>query len=71
VEIEELSWNNKSITVRMRSQKDQNVNLVLPSAIKNIDTKNKDVKIKKSNKEDTRIINLPAMKTVELTIELK
>ena len=70
VEIEKLSWNNKSITVRMKSQKDQNVNLVFPSAIKNINTNNNDVKIKKSNKDDSRIINLPAMKTVELTIEL-
>lgn len=46
VEIEKLSWNNKSLTVRMKSLKDQNVTLVLPSAIKNIDTKNNSIEIK-------------------------
>ena len=71
VEIEKLSWNNKSITVRMKSLKDQNITLILPSDIKNIGTKNKELIIKKSNKENSRVIHLPAMKTVEMSIDLK
>lgn len=70
VEIEKLSWDNKRITVRMKSQKDQNINLVLPSAIKNISTKNNDVEIK-AGQDNSRMVYLPAMKTVELSIDLK
>lgn len=70
VEIEKLSWDNKSITVKMKSQKDQTINLVLPSAIKNISSKNNDVEIK-SGKDNSKMVHLPAMKTVELSIDLK
>lgn len=71
VEIENLTWNNKSITVRMKSQKDQDVTLKLPSSIKNINSKNNDVEIKNSTKDDSKMIHLPAMKTVQLTIDIK
>lgn len=71
VEIEKLSWNNKSVTVRMKSSKDQNITLVLPSAIKSINVKkNNNTEIKKLEEENKKSIHLPAMVTVELEITL-
>ncbi|TDG36214.1 hypothetical protein EZJ43_09430 [Pedobacter changchengzhani] len=70
IEIEKLSWDQKSITVKMKSQIDQTISLVLPSTIKNITSKNNAVDIK-ADKDNSKRIHLPAMKTVELNINLK
>lgn len=71
IEIEKLSWDNKSIHVIMKSSKDQKITLELPSGIKSINSKDGgDVEIKTSGKDNSRIIQLPANKPVELEIIL-
>lgn len=71
VEIEKLSWNKKSVVVRMKSSKDQTITLELPSDLKSITVKNNTtIEIKKQGRENQRSIHLPAMETVEFEITL-
>lgn len=72
VEIERLNWNDKSVTVKMKSSKEQMITLQLPSGIKSIETKSKHkIKIKNAGEDNRRLIYLPAMSSVELEITLK
>ncbi len=70
IEIEKLSWDNKSVNVVMKSAKDQEVTLMLPAGVKSINAKNGTIEIKESGKENSRLIQLRANKTVELEITL-
>ena len=72
IEIEKLSWDNKSLSVEIKSMKDQEITLQLPSGIKSIDNRGVgSVKIKSSGKDNSRIIQLPANKVVKFDITLK
>ncbi len=72
IEIEKLTWDNKSITVLMKSLKDQKITMELPSGIKDINIKpGSGAEITASGKDNSRLVQLPAGKTVELAINLK
>jgi len=72
ITIEKLSWDNKSITVLMRSLKDQQINLELPSDIRDINIKAEyGGDVIATGKNNSRMVQLPAEKIVELDILLK
>ena len=70
--IEKLSWTNKQISVSIKSSKEQEITLELPSAIQKISSqKGSDMEIKASGKDNSRLVHLPAKKRVDLEIILK
>lgn len=72
ITVEKLSWDNKSITVLMKSLKDQQITMELPSDIKDISIKAESgAEITATGRVNSRLIQLPAGKTVELDILLK
>ena len=71
VKITSLHWNEKRVTVGLKSAKAQQINLELPSAINTISVQQGKSKIGKSNLENSRSIFLPADMEIRLDIELK
>jgi hypothetical protein len=71
VEIQKLSWDNKSVNVIMKSSVDQEINLELPSGVKTINAKNGTAQIKESGKDNSKLVKLPANKSIELEILMR
>jgi len=70
IEVKSLSWEGKSATVSLVSQKDQEVDLVLPSAIKEIEVAAGNSNIDETGENNSRKVFLKKNDLVTLNLEL-
>jgi hypothetical protein len=70
IEVKRLSWEGKSVTVSLVSQKDQEVDLVLPSVIKDIEVAAGTSSIDKTGDNNSRKVSLKKNALVTLNLEL-
>ena len=70
VEIKNLSWNNKKVTVSLVSKKNQKLTLVLPSKIESINITNGVGKVEKSKQLNERIISLQSGDVLTMDLDI-
>ena len=70
IEVKSLSWEGNSVTVSLKSQKDQQVNLVLPSAIKDIEVADGNSRIEETGETYSRKVSLKKDDLVTLNLVL-
>jgi len=70
IEIENLSWDNNKIKVRMVSKINQKIKLNLPSEIKRIEVAEGDVMTENTQKNNEKMISLKADEIITLNIDI-
>jgi hypothetical protein len=70
IEVKNLSWDEKSISVSMLSKEDQEINLVLPSEIMEISSSGVSVERNDSGENNSRKISLESGKLISLKIKI-
>jgi hypothetical protein len=70
IEIKSLSWEGNSVTVSMLSHKDQDINLVLPSALKEINIVEGNGKISDTGESHTGYISMTKNESLTLSLTL-
>lgn len=70
VEVKKLSWSKKCIKVRLQSEKEQKLKLVMPSEIENISIKDGNCQIEETGNKNDRMISLLEDEIVTLNIDI-
>lgn len=71
IEIKRLDWNKDRILINLVSAKNQSITLETPAEISGVSVKKGKATIKKTNRNNSRLVSLPALQEVSLEIKTK